>query len=262
MMSMTSSTLAAAPVTARKVMRGARRAPVTAMAGRPSWFPGTTDVPSYLDGSMPGDFGYDPLGLGADPENLKWFREAELQHARWAMVGAGGVMAQDLFNPGQFWYTAAAKTDGKELAGLLAFQIILMHWAETRRYSAFVNPGSDEVNTDPIFGYKIGISGTEGIGYPDLFPMLPKPGEINELKLKEIKNGRLAMVAFVGFVVQAQATGKGPLSNLGAHLAAPFENNIFTNFGKCMIPETVSIAKGAMTIATPCLQDIIAPALN
>lgn len=30
---------------------------------RPLWFPGSTPPP-WLDGSLPGDFGFDPLGLG------------------------------------------------------------------------------------------------------------------------------------------------------------------------------------------------------
>lgn len=30
---------------------------------RPLWFPGSTP-PEWLDGSLPGDFGFDPLGLG------------------------------------------------------------------------------------------------------------------------------------------------------------------------------------------------------
>lgn len=30
---------------------------------RPLWFPGSSP-PEWLDGSIPGDFGFDPLGLG------------------------------------------------------------------------------------------------------------------------------------------------------------------------------------------------------
>jgi len=30
---------------------------------RPLWFPGSTPPP-WLDGTLPGDFGFDPLGLG------------------------------------------------------------------------------------------------------------------------------------------------------------------------------------------------------
>ena len=74
----------------RAVSNGAR---TVMSADRPLWLPGSTP-PSHLDGSLPGDFGWDPLGLGANPEALKWFREAELQHARWAMLGTAGILGQ------------------------------------------------------------------------------------------------------------------------------------------------------------------------
>jgi len=66
-------------------------------------------------------------------------------------------------------------------------------------------------------------------------------GVLQEVQTKEIKNGRLAMVAFVGFIIQAQATGQGPLANLAAHLSNPFGQNITKNIGTCAIPSSVDV---------------------
>lgn len=42
---------------------------------------------------------------------------------------------------------------------------------------------------------------------------------------KEVKNGRLAKVAFVGFASQAAVQGKGPIESLKYHIADPFHRN-------------------------------------
>ncbi|MCA0772521.1 hypothetical protein KQW18_22690, partial [Vibrio vulnificus] len=39
------------------------------------WMPGQPRPP-HLDGSAPGDFGFDPLRLGEVPENLERFKES------------------------------------------------------------------------------------------------------------------------------------------------------------------------------------------
>lgn len=61
--------VAARPAVARQQARASVR--VTAAADRQMWLTGSK-APKHLDGSLPGDFGFDPLGLGSDPERLAW----------------------------------------------------------------------------------------------------------------------------------------------------------------------------------------------
>jgi len=50
-------------------------------------------VPEHLKkASLPGTYGFDPLGLGTNPESLAWFAEAEKTNARWAMAAVAGVL--------------------------------------------------------------------------------------------------------------------------------------------------------------------------
>ena len=39
---------------------------------RPLWLPGSK-VPEHLKGELPGDYGFDPLKLGASPQALRWY---------------------------------------------------------------------------------------------------------------------------------------------------------------------------------------------
>jgi len=209
------------------------------------------EINPLLNGTLPGDYGYDPLGLAKDAETLKKYQANELLHARWAMLAAAGAIipeglaANGADVKGATWFeTGAAMLNGGTLNwfavpivnvanplplfAVVAVNVALMAAVENYR----------RTEAGPA-GYSPGVGKFDESAYDSMDPLYPggpfdplgladDPEVLAELKVKEIKNGRLAMVSFLGFAVQAAVTGEGPYANWSRHVAAPFEYNLLT----------------------------------
>ncbi|KAG6556111.1 hypothetical protein Mapa_002052 [Marchantia paleacea] len=193
-----------------------------------------SDIPAYLTGEVPGDYGFDPFGLSKKPADFDKYQAYELIHARWAMLGAAGFVLPEAFNkygavcgPEAVWFkTGALLLEGNtlqyfgasipvNLAAAVIAEVILVGGAEYYR----------STNKSPLGS---GLDRLHPGGAFDPLGLAKDPDQFALLKVKEIKNGRLAMFSMLGFFIQAYVTGEGPVENLAAHLSDPFGNNLLT----------------------------------
>jgi light-harvesting complex I chlorophyll a/b binding protein 5 len=112
-------------------------------------------------------------------------------------------------------------------------ELFLTGFVETKRWMDIRKPGS-QAEAGTFLGFESSFKGVKN-GYPGgVFDPLgltnESPEKTRDLEEKELRNGRLAMVAFAGFLAQHQVTpGKGPIDNLLDHIASPLNTTVWDN---------------------------------
>jgi len=181
-----------------------------------------------------GDFNFDPLGLAEKFENkLPYFREAELKHGRICMLAWVGLVAQE--GPRlPIWPESCTKAanavEAHQLCiGTLYQKDIGFTWGSFEDIGplgvgfwliGFIEVLTTKAKTsdefletfwyggipEPSPGLTLANAGDYQLG-ANFLPA--DEAKAREMKLKELKNGRLAMLAFGGAITQATITGHG-----------------------------------------------------
>merc|ERR1712187_237451 len=217
------------------------------------WLP-NTKRPAWLDGSLPGDRGFDPLGLSKPVEYLQF--DIDQLDQNQSQNKAGSVIGS--FKPVTDEVSTQTLQPYSEVRGLKRFrecELIHGRWAmlatvgvvvaESLTGVSWVDAGKIELDGARYLEFDLpftlgqlcwiealAVGGaevyrsreldTEKRLYPGgvFDPVgLASPGksdqlQINRLREAEIKHGRLARVAFFGFGVQALAVNEGAMGSL------------------------------------------------
>jgi hypothetical protein len=163
--------------------------------------------PAKLDGTLAGDEGFDPLGLSNINDlgvDLYWLREAELKHARVAMLAFVGLIMQEV------GFVAPGFPSGSNQVQVF-WQVVEQKPGPI--VAAIVMLGIGEL----ISGFAITAAKATGDRAPGDFGFDPlrlgsTEAKRKEYALKEIRNGRLAMLASAGILFQEATTSGSALS--------------------------------------------------
>lgn len=159
--------------------------------------------PENLEGYV-GDVGFDPFRF-SDFAPMDFLREAELKHGRICMLAWTGFVAVDLgarIYPLPVAYeglTSVTAHDALVEYGAMGQLFLWIGVAETIATISLIQMLYEDSGREP------GDFGLDPLGFLEG----KSEEEVNRMKLRELKNGRLAMLAFSGAVTQAVLT-QGP----------------------------------------------------
>jgi len=158
--------------------------------------------PAALTGALPGDVGFDPLGFAKTEADLMNYREAEVKHARLAMLAAAGWPISEVLDKkiASVFGMAPLLDSGDRVPSLLnggLGKVSPVYWIACVAGAAaidFYGISKSRSNDESYFPGNLGF---------DPLGLYPKDIDGQKrMQLAEIKNGRLAMIAIFAFAVQ------------------------------------------------------------
>lgn len=137
-----------------------------------------------------GDVGFDPLGF-SDYFDMKFLREAELKHSRICMLAVVGFVAQQFVTlPGMVHCDNA-----NDAPGAAGWSSMLQIAAWMGAIEWWSNKGN--VTMETMFSDPARVPGNLGF---DPMGLGKNTGATEEMQMKELANGRLAMLAISGMI--------------------------------------------------------------
>jgi len=159
------------------------------------------------DKTLAGDMGFDPLGISDTPDKLAWFREAEVRHARLAMLAALGWPISELTNFGGL-LTSEGRAPAVLNGGLDAVSSV--YWAGVVGLAIFAETKALDKQFGKKDNYLPGMLGFDPLGM-----------DADWTRNAEITNGRVAMLAITAYAYE-EALTRSPI----------FPISLFTPFKK------------------------------
>merc|ERR1719440_1335090 len=148
------------------------------------------------DGTLAGDANFDPLQLADTPEALAWYREAEIKHARLAMLAAFGWPVSEITNFGNL-LTADGRAPSLLNGGL--GNVNGAYWAAVVGLAIFAESKGLDKQYGKQKDYLPGMLGFDPLG-----------ADSPSMRNAEIFNGRVAMVAITFYALE-EAITKAPI---------------------------------------------------